>query len=451
LIVESLFAKMSITALGAQSTVRERRNWWIHTLYTRGEYDEALRVIEEVLRASNGLAEYPLYVKGLIRRQQGQIAESLTLFQAATCLNPLSASNLKQVAKSLFLLGRHAAAIEVYAEADNVSLRTTMRSAGDWESLHAKGSCHMHLKQFAEAEECFKGALALTKHDATYISLGKLYTLQEKYRQALETYREALDFSPENTELLTTTGLLYLRVGETTRAFEYLRSSLDLDPRNPKTILAAGSIIQDHNDTDMALLKYRVAAVQTPYNAQLWSNIGMCFFSKKKLVAAIACLKRALYLDPFEWIVAYNLGLLHLNTGQYASAFHYLSASLNLKPNYSSGFMYLGITLAKLNDINNSCAAYEKALAIEPDFLIHLNYAASTYNASQSYSKLAASGGGNAASAAEAADKFLGRSKEQFSKFGERWKMLPVEARAADPDVVAMAKNLSTVLGMPFE
>lgn len=37
----------------------------------------------------------------------------------------------------------------------------------------------------------------------------------------------------------------------------------------------------------------------------------------------MACLKRALYLDPFEWIVAYNLGLVHLETSQYASAFHH--------------------------------------------------------------------------------------------------------------------------------
>lgn len=35
--------------------------------------------------------------KGLILRQQGRIEDSLTLFQAATCLNPQSVDNLKQV------------------------------------------------------------------------------------------------------------------------------------------------------------------------------------------------------------------------------------------------------------------------------------------------------------------------------------------------------------------
>ena len=65
---------------------------------------------------------------------------------------------------------------------------------------------------------------------------------------------------------------------------------------------------------DVALIKYRVAAVQTPNSAQLWNNVGMCFFGKGRHVAAIACLKKALYLDPFEWIVSYNLGLVHLTT-----------------------------------------------------------------------------------------------------------------------------------------
>jgi Bardet-Biedl syndrome 4 protein len=219
----------------------------------------------------------------------------------------------------------------------------------------------------------------------------QVYTLQEKYKQAVDVYLEALEFSPENPELLTTvgayeydpcsfwerrcltptpsltalhtTGLLYLRLGENYRAFDFLGTSLTHDAKNAKTILAAGSIIQDHSDMDVALIKYRIAAVQvrcrrlrrlmgwlatrvswsregpkagcgfelhgalitlrsieahsrrrhvapqTPNSAQLWNNIGMCFFGKHRYIAAIACLKKALYLDPFEWIISYNLGL----------------------------------------------------------------------------------------------------------------------------------------------
>ena len=357
----------------AAKQVREKTNWLIHMLYIRQDYDQCLEKIEEALKGCNGMAEYPIYVKALIKRQRGEIQDSLQLFQAATCLNPHNVCNLKQVGRSLYLLGKHKAALDVYEEAQRIGI-------DDWEIWHNKGLCNMYLKQYEGAADCFKRANAIQRHDATYMQLGKVYTLQEEYKTAIEVYLEALEFSPENPELLTTVGLLYLRLGENYKAFDFLGNSLTHDPRNPKTILAAGSIIQDHQDMDVALVKYRVAAVQTPNSAQLWNNIGMCFFGKQRYVASIACLKRALYLDPFEWIISYNLGLVHLNTGQYASAFHYFSTSINLKPDFPSSYMYLGITLNRLDDSENACAAYEKAIDMEEDHLFELNYAITLFN-----------------------------------------------------------------------
>lgn len=53
---------------------------------------------------------------------------------------------------------------------------------------------------------------------------------------------EALEHSPENAHILTTVGLLFLRVGENNRAFDYLGNSMVQDPRSLRTILAAGAI-----------------------------------------------------------------------------------------------------------------------------------------------------------------------------------------------------------------
>lgn len=70
--------------------------------------------------------------------------------------------------------------------------------------------------------------------------------------------------------------------------------------------------MQDRLDYDGALLKYKLIAQNYQNSAQLWNNIGMCFYGKKKYFAAVACLKKALYLDPFDWLISYNLGLIHL-------------------------------------------------------------------------------------------------------------------------------------------
>ena len=80
------------------------------------------------------MCEYPIYVKALIRRRQGRIQESLQLFQAATALNPHSVDNLKQVARSLYLLGKHKAASDVYDEAAKIAAEE------DWRITTTKAS-----------------------------------------------------------------------------------------------------------------------------------------------------------------------------------------------------------------------------------------------------------------------------------------------------------------------
>uniref|UniRef100_A0A7S2IJS5 Tetratricopeptide repeat protein n=1 Tax=Haptolina brevifila TaxID=156173 RepID=A0A7S2IJS5_9EUKA len=145
--------------------IRERQNWLIHMQYTRQEcvarprppqmrrprhahrflnrphrffhrprrYDVCLQTIEQQLKDCRGMAEYPIYIKALIKRQRGEINESLQLFQAATCLNPNNIANLKQVGRSLYLLARHKAALDVYEEALRISV-------DDWEIWHNKGA-----------------------------------------------------------------------------------------------------------------------------------------------------------------------------------------------------------------------------------------------------------------------------------------------------------------------
>lgn len=83
------------------------------------------------------MCEFAIYVKALIYRQEGKIQESLAFFQAVTCLNPHNVLNLKQVGRSLYLLGNHKAAIDVYDEA-------LILSPDDWEIFHNKGLCYMY-------------------------------------------------------------------------------------------------------------------------------------------------------------------------------------------------------------------------------------------------------------------------------------------------------------------
>ncbi|KAL2094042.1 hypothetical protein ACEWY4_011354 [Coilia grayii] len=320
------------------------------------------------------MCEYAIYVQGLILRLEGKIQESLELFQSCAILNPTSSDNLKQVARSLFLLGKHKAAIEVYNEAVRLNQK-------DWEINHNLGVCYMYTKDFRNAEEQLNKALILSKHDLTYMMLGKIALLEGDTAKAIEVYRSAIESSPENTDFLATLGLLYMQKGKYQKAFEYLGNALTYDPNHYKAILAAGSMMQTHGDFDVAMNKYRIAAYSVPESPPLWNNIGMCFFGKKKYVAAISCLKRANYLSPFDWKILYNLGLLHLTMQQYASAFHFLSAAINLQPKMGELYMLLAVALTNLDDVENARRSYEQAILLDrSNPLVNLNFAVLLYN-----------------------------------------------------------------------
>ena len=47
-----------------KSTTRISQNWYIHLLYTRKDFNECLKVIEEQLKSCNGQSDYALYIKG---------------------------------------------------------------------------------------------------------------------------------------------------------------------------------------------------------------------------------------------------------------------------------------------------------------------------------------------------------------------------------------------------
>ncbi|KXJ17666.1 Bardet-Biedl syndrome 4 protein [Exaiptasia diaphana] len=166
--------------------VYERRNWLIHLHYVRKEFDKCKALIEDQLQETQGMCEYALYAQALIFRQEGKIQDSLELFQQTVRISPFNADNMKQVARSLFLLARHKAALEVYNEAAKLSTK-------DWEIYHNQGVCYLYLKDFEKAKDCLKHAIQYHRHDASFIQLGRIYLMEGDLESAIEIYKKAIE------------------------------------------------------------------------------------------------------------------------------------------------------------------------------------------------------------------------------------------------------------------
>ena len=180
-----------------------------------------------ILNVFKGSCEYPLYVKGLILRQEGRVQESLGVFQQVVELNPGNIDNIKQVAKTFMLLGRFQEAI------DNFDDALSKLPKPDWECLHNRAMCLQQLGHDDEAIECFIKAIDAEPHQVTLCAIGKLYANLERYEDALPMYTNALELSPENVDLLTTVGIMHLRLNHPDQAFESFGAALSVDAHHP--------------------------------------------------------------------------------------------------------------------------------------------------------------------------------------------------------------------------
>ena len=129
---------------GASINSKDRLNWLANIFFLRQEFDECQKLLDSMLQESDGRNEFATYLKALILRIKGRIHESLELFKKCHMLNPGNTDYLKQFGRSLYLLGRHKAAIEVFDECLNLE-------KADWEVYFYRGLSFKFLRVYDEA------------------------------------------------------------------------------------------------------------------------------------------------------------------------------------------------------------------------------------------------------------------------------------------------------------
>ncbi|XP_053663936.1 Bardet-Biedl syndrome 4 protein homolog [Anopheles marshallii] len=368
-----------------QTVTNRHMNWLIHGLYTRKHFEQCKKLIDRQLTICYD-KQYLHYMKGLILREENNPTEAVHCFQQAIALSKTEPENYKELAKTLYAMGKFRNALEVFLKAE------TLLERPDHEIYHHIGE--LYYKNFGqpkagvgEAKEYLKQAITCGKHVESYKILAEIYIEEGDSIKAIEMIENCLQITQEDVSLMTQIGILYLKINEYQRAFEKLLDATAADSKHTSALLALGSILQSKNDIDGALNKYKRIPNLPAESSEVWSNIGLCFFKKQKFIAAISCLKKAVWVSPLNFNALYNLGLVFVTAQQYVSAFQTLAAAISLRPDHAECYMLLGTCLRHLNDPGNAYLSLEKSTML-PDAvknpLIYLNFALYCYELGKS-------------------------------------------------------------------
>ncbi|XP_054090634.1 Bardet-Biedl syndrome 4 protein homolog isoform X2 [Zeugodacus cucurbitae] len=327
-------------------------DWLLHLYYARRDFIRCRIIIERELRSSLN-PEYMYFVKGLIDREEGNNIEALRNLQKALDLNSKNIEIYKEIGKTLFIMGRFNQALDIFREAEELSPRQDHEICHFiGELLHRSAAAANQLaiarKEEAEAKFYFEKAVQAGKKLESFQRLAEILRKEKDYAKAIEVLENCLLLSPENTEVLTEIGVLYLKINDTQNAFDRLSEVIALDRKSPKGLLAYGAILQ-----------------------------------------AISSLRKSIWLSPLNYNALYNLSLVYITAQQYASAFHTLAAAINLRKDSAECYMLLGICLRKLEDTENAFKAFQRSSDIQQQQqqqqdagrnpLVHLNFALFCY------------------------------------------------------------------------
>ncbi|MHC4393916.1 MAG: tetratricopeptide repeat protein, partial [Planctomycetota bacterium] len=277
-------------------------------------------------------------------------------------------------------------------------------------------------QQFAAAEKSLRRALELEpKHPSrTHYQLGVVLGRQRRFEEAIKSQQRALAEDPDNLDAYAHLGLVYLKLGDPAKSVQSYDRALAIDPTHERCQYNRCAVLIDLGKVDEARRGLEQLLEQNPRHAGALTNLGLILKNQGRTGEAAEYLDRALGVAPdlaptwfnlgelrmsrgeldaareaFEaaerefgkgdgnryiraryWRARslLNMGWIHSQGGDSEKAFATVRRAADVAPKDPDVRTAVGATLGQMGRDAEAIEEFERALAIEPDHLMALNY-----------------------------------------------------------------------------
>ncbi|MEQ8169964.1 MAG: tetratricopeptide repeat protein, partial [Candidatus Eremiobacterota bacterium] len=154
-----------------------------------------------------------------------------------------------------------------------------------------------------------------------------IYYKREDWQNAIETYRNAIKYYPEDACLHYNLGRTYQENGQTERAIDQYREAISINGKN----------------------------------ADFYNYLGISLYEKRDYKEAIENFNKAIKLEPDSAIFYYNLGNAIYFSGDFKNSIDPYKKAVSLSPNDFSFHSHLGVAYIKIGLIEEGLMALENA------------------------------------------------------------------------------------------
>jgi predicted O-linked N-acetylglucosamine transferase (SPINDLY family) len=295
-------------------------------LHRTGALAEAEALYLQVLQAKPDQFEAG-HLLGMLRLQQGRLAEALAPVEAALKARPGAAGTLM--------------------------LHATI--------LHA-------LKRPEEAlQSLVKAALVRPDHADAHYLRGNILAELGRYEHAVRSYDKAIAVDPNLTEALDNRGNALALLGRREEALASYDRALAVNPNYPGGWYNRGNILFELGRPQEALASYDRVLALAPQHAGALNGRGVALHALRRFEEALATYQATLKLDPGNPSLLYNHGGAAQQLGRHEEALASFERALALKPDDPDALYARASSLHAVNRWRESIACFKQVLACRPD------------------------------------------------------------------------------------
>ena len=200
----------------------------------------------------------------------------------------------------------------------------------------------------------------------TLLDLSDLLVEMDRWEEAGEKIRRAIELAPEDPAAHFCFGRWLLHRQRDERAIASLKRSLELDPTWPGAHLLLGEAHYRRKELPEACQHLRAELLLRPDEPQMLMDLANLLIDVGETRPAVACLKRLTQLRPEHTAAWQNLGVAHCLRGRYDEGIGALLEALRLDPKNRSILHNIALAHGRLKRFDTALKFTRRGLALQP-------------------------------------------------------------------------------------
>jgi uncharacterized protein (TIGR02466 family) len=216
--------------------------------------------------------------------------------------------------------------------------------------------------QLAQAESLAKSLIS--KHPNAFILYHVLSLSldgQQKYNEAVNSYKNALKLQPNTPDLLFNLGIALTHLNRLDEAASTYQQAIKVNPNFFEAYGNLGTVLQRQGKLEPAIANYQNGLKINPQDARGHFNLGTALRDNGDLDAAVNSYKKAISLFPNYTDAHNNLGETLRDRGDMDDAVKSYQAALKLNPNHPGANYNMGEFLYLAQNYDEAVAYFERS------------------------------------------------------------------------------------------